>query len=235
MSIQRAFDQAAADYDQLRRKFIPCFDDFYGAALSLLPRPSVCGDDRPLRLLDLGAGTGLLSAMALEEIPLARATLVDLAPQMLAQARARLAGLGERVEIIVADYLEAPLPGPFHAVMSSLSIHHLEDADKRRIFAKAHGLLAPGGVFVNADHVLGATPAVEERYQAWWLKLVTQAGVTPAQMAQARQRMTYDRLAPLEDQLAWLRAAGFADVDCHYKNRGFAVYAGRKASEPAPE
>lgn len=229
MGIQQAFDQAAAEYDQLRRKFIPCFDDFYGVALALLPRPSVCGDDRPLRLLDLGAGTGLLSAMALEEIPPARATLVDLAPQMLAQARARLAGLGGRVEIIEADYLESPLPGPFHAVMSALSIHHLEDPDKRRLFARVHDLLIPGGVFVNADQVLGATPAVEEANHLWWLRQATLAGVSPAQMAQARQRMAYDRPASLEDQLAWLRAAGFADVDCHYKNRGFAVYAGRRA------
>lgn len=233
MGIEQVFDQAAAEYDQLRRKLIPCFDDFYGAALSLLPRPSVCGDTRPIRILDLGAGTGLLSALALEAIPLAQVTLVDLASQMLEQARARLAGLGGRVTIMVADYLdeglEDRLAGPFHAVMSALSIHHLEDPDKRRLFAKVRGLLAEGGVFVNADHVLGATPAVQECHELWWLRQVTQAGVTPAQMVQVNQRKAYDRLAPLEDQLAWLREAGFADVDCHYKNRGFAVFAGRRA------
>jgi tRNA (cmo5U34)-methyltransferase len=236
MTIQQAFDQAAQEYDQLRRKLIPCFDDFYGTALSLLPRPTFCGDERPLRVLELGAGTGLLTAMVLEAIPLAEVTLVDLSPQMLAQARQRLAGLEHRIKIVQADYLaEGPsdnladnLAGPFSAVVSALSIHHLEDPDKLRLFAKVHGLLAPGGVFVNADQMLGATPAVQEFHQMWWLKQVTQAGITPAQMSQVRQRMTYDRPATLADQLNWLRQAGFGDVDCHYRHHGFAVYAGRK-------
>ena len=29
----RIFDAHAADYDALRRRLVPCFDDFYGAAL----------------------------------------------------------------------------------------------------------------------------------------------------------------------------------------------------------
>lgn len=229
MSVQRAFDEGSAEYDRLRRKFIPCFDDFYGVALSLLPRPQICGDERPIPMLELGAGTGLLSAMILEAIPCAHLTLVDLAAQMLSQARARLAGQEARVRILEADYRQADLGGPYQAVISALSIHHLEDADKRALFAKVHGVLAPGGVLVNADQVLGASPWVREFQNQTWLRQVHLAGITPGQMAQARQRMAYDRLAPLEDQLAWLRQAGFQDVDCLYRHYSFAVFMGRKA------
>jgi tRNA (cmo5U34)-methyltransferase len=228
MSVQQVFDQGSAEYDQLRRKFIPCFDDFYGVALSLLPRPQVCGDMRTLPMLEMGAGTGLLSAMILEAIPCAHLTMVDLAPQMLAKARQRLAGQEGRARIIEADYLQADLGGPYQAVISALSIHHLEDGDKRRLFAKVHGLLGPGGIFVNADQVLGASPWVQEFQYNLWLRQVHLAGITPSQMAQARQRMAYDRLASLEYQLAWLRQAGFQDVDCLYRHYSFAVYAGRK-------
>lgn len=228
MDIQRAFDQASAEYDQLRRKFIPCYDDFYGVALSLLPRPRACGDERPIPMLELGAGTGLLSAMVLEAIPCAHLTLVDLAPQMLQQAHQRLAGQEARLAFLEADYLRSDLGGPYQVVFSALSIHHLEDQDKRTLFAKINALLAPGGVFVNADHVLGSSQAVQEFHHSLWLRQVHQAGITPQQMAQARQRMAFDRLAPLQDQLTWLRQAGFIDVDSHFRHYGFAVFAGRK-------
>lgn len=228
MDLQQAFDQASTEYDQLRRKFIPCFDDFYGVALSLLPRPTACGDERPIPMLELGAGTGLLSAMILEAIPCAHLTLVDLAPQMLEQARQRLTAQAARANILEADYLRADLGGPYQSVISALSIHHLEDQDKRTLFAKIIALLAPGGVFINADQVMGSSQAVQEFHHNLWLRQSLQAGITPAQMAQARARMAFDRLAPLQDQLAWLSQAGFIDVDSHYRHYSFAVYAGRK-------
>lgn len=41
--------------------------------------------------------------------------------------------------------------------------------------------------------------------------------------------MDYDRPAPLEAQLAWLREAGFKDVDCLYRYYSFSVMMARKA------
>lgn len=59
MSIKNAFDMAAKDYDQARKQLIPCFDDFYGTALELIPFET---KDR-INVLDLGAGTGLFSSL----------------------------------------------------------------------------------------------------------------------------------------------------------------------------
>ena len=53
--VRATFDGAAGGYDEQRRKLIPCFDDFYGTAVSL----AETRESRP-RILDLGAGTGLL-------------------------------------------------------------------------------------------------------------------------------------------------------------------------------
>ena len=74
------FAAHADEYHAQRRRLVPCFDEFYGTAvatLAMLP-------GEPARGLDLGAGTGLMSAAVLERYPDARIVLVDGAAEMLA-------------------------------------------------------------------------------------------------------------------------------------------------------
>ncbi len=223
MAITDVFDRAAPSYDGLRRRLIPCFDDFYRAALTLLGDAAGTAP----RVLDLGAGTGLLSALILNRFPQARLTLIDLSQGMLAVARHRFAGLPpEQVATVVSDYTLATLDGPYDAVVSGLSIHHLNDEAKRALFHKVFRALRPGGVFVNADQVAGPTLARDALYRALWLQAVRAAGVTDEELAAARERMTHDRLAPLASQMAWLAEAGFIEIDCPYQHWSFAVYAG---------
>jgi len=88
--------------------------------------------------------------------------------------------------------------------------------------------LSPGGTFVNADQVLGTTPELEKLYRQQWVDKVGAMGISDEELNAAKKRMEYDRMAPLEDQLGWLEAAGFVDIDCWYKNFSFAVFGGRK-------
>ena len=137
-----------------------------------------------------------------------------------------------RVEFVVGDYAEADLGGPYDAVVSALSIHHLEDPAKRALFRRAFLALRPGGLFVNADQVAGPTLARDAHYRALWLRAVRRAGVGEEDLAAARERMTHDRHAPLAAQMGWLAEAGFVEVDCAYKQWSFAVYSGTRPESP---
>lgn len=221
------FDAAARDYDRARRQLVPGLDDFYGAALESVP----FGRNEEIRVLDLGAGTGLLSAMVAERFPRSRVTLVDLSVEMLRVARRRFAGELGRFEFRTMDYARKPLPwGPrgYDLVVSALSIHHLTDGDKKELFEKAHDALAVGGYFVNADQARGASPEEEARYGEWWLLRVREAGVSQEDLAAALARMRADKNATLEAQMRWLVEAGFEAVRCAYKDHRFAVYGGHK-------
>jgi tRNA (cmo5U34)-methyltransferase len=217
------FDAQAATYEAPRRRLIPCFDAFYGAAVDAV---SLIGA-APKRVLDLGAGTGMLAARVAAAHPAAELVLVDGAPAMLEQARARL---GDRVTVRVAD-LRDPLPddGGFCAIVSALAIHHLDDDDKRELFARVHAALKPGGVFVNAEQVAGPSPFFDARYRAWHEAASRALGTTDAEWAGALERMRHDRCAPVEAQLAWMRDAGL-DADCVFHDHRFAVLAAVKAA-----
>ena len=179
--------------------------------------------DARLRVLDIGAGTGLLSAMVAAAFPRAHITLSDISGEMLAVARERL-GEGGRFDYVEADIVTRALPGGFDAVVSALAIHHLDDGEKRDLYGRIHGALRPGGVFVNAEQVRGPTPEIDAANLAAWLAAVHELGVGDIELAQARERMKADRTATLEDQLGWLRDAGFSDVECPYEAGMFAVF-----------
>jgi tRNA (cmo5U34)-methyltransferase len=202
------FNAHASTYDKQRRRLIPCYDDFYGTAVDALRTPK--------NLLDLGAGTGLLSRHVRDRHPDARLTLTDSATAMLDGARRRF---GDSATYVEADLVDTLPAGPWCAVVSALAIHHLSDDDKRDLFARVRRVLKPGGVFVNAEQVAGATPYFEACNEAWHRR-----GVPASDWAAALDRMKHDRCATVEDQLSWLREAGFADADCVFKHHRFAVF-----------
>jgi tRNA (cmo5U34)-methyltransferase len=213
------FDTTASTYDVDRMRLIPGCEAFYRWAVDLIPSGST-------KIVDLGAGSGLLSILIRERFPEAELHLVDFSKPMLDQARARMGD--DRVHFHQADYLSDALPDGVCAVVSALSIHHLEDEGKKTLFARVYAMLSPGGAFVNADHIAGPTEALEARYQATWLAQVRENGATEQQIADSLYRQKEDRRTPVGAQLGWMRRSGFAEVDCWFKDNCFAVMSGTK-------
>lgn len=215
-------------YDQARRRLVPCFDGFYGTAVELVARTAPTPQPR---VLDLGAGTGLLSERLLSRATPASLTLLDCSAAMLARAAGRLAAHEPR--LVVADF-SAPLPdGGYDAIVSALAIHHLDDADKRDLFRRIHAALAPGGVFVNAEQIQGADAAEQALFEAMHLDTARSLGSSEAEIAEAVERMKIDRCTTLDAQIGWLAEAGFARVGGYFHWFRFAVYAGWKAPAAA--
>lgn len=219
-NVKRAFDAAAAQYDGQRIYVIPEMDRFYDAAVSFVESPD--GSGTPV-ILDIGAGTGLLSALILRKYPDARITLLDISEKMLGVARERFAG-NKNISFQLGDYSTADLGGPYDFVCSALSIHHLDHDSKRRLFTRIALALRPGGIFVNADQAEGETPYFLRMYLEYWDEFLRSGPLSPGENAEIkRRRDTLDRNAKLSEQLSWLKEAGFSDVDVVYRNRNFVV------------
>src|SRR4029077_5219860 len=109
-------------------------------------------------ILDLGTGDGRLLALVRHAHPDTEAVAVDFSPTMLEAARKRFAA--ESSVRVVAHNLDNTLPalGTFDAVISCFAIHHLVHERKRALYAEIYGLLNPGGVFCNLEHVESVAP-----------------------------------------------------------------------------
>jgi tRNA (cmo5U34)-methyltransferase len=169
------------------------------------------------RILDLGTGDGRLLALLKIDRPLAQAVALDFSPPMLAAARKRFAG--DPTITIVEHTMDLPLPdlGRFDAIVSSFAIHHCTHERKRALYEEIFAALTPGGVFCNLEHVASPSPEMHARF-------LNSLGWTP------ESEDPSNKLLDPETQLGWLRALGFAHVDCYWKWRELALLIGFKPS-----
>jgi len=193
--------------DYLRRAdAIPHRAEGEAALLELLPA-------KPLRILDLGTGAGRLVLLAKTVWPLTQFVGLDFSPTMLDAMRNAI-GTDERVTIIEHDFdNKLPPMGQFDAVISGFAIHHLAHKRKRALYAEIFKVLTPGGIFCNLEHVASPSPRVHERF----LEAIGWPDEDPS-----------NKLLDLETQLRWLREIGFEDVDCYWKWRELALFAGTR-------
>ncbi len=168
------------------------------------------------RILDLGTGDGRLLALVRREHPDTAAVAVDFSPAMLDAARKRFAR--ESSVSVLTHNLDNTLPelGKFDAVISSFAIHHVVHERKRSLYAEIYGLLNPGGVFCNLEHVASPTQRLHDEF-------LERIGFT------VETEDPSNKLLDVEIQLAWLREIGFVDVDCSWKWRELALLVGRRA------
>lgn len=229
MSVQSVFDKYAAEYDASRKRLIPCFDDFYSVAISEIPFP----EGQKINVLDLGAGTGLVARLVAARYPTASISLIDVAENMLAEAERKLQIFPNEFSFIAENYVhKRDLGNNFDLIISALSIHHLSGTEKRELFRVLYANLKPGGIFINADQVLGVSQSIDDVYRQRWLEQIRANGVTEEELHGAFERMKEDKFSTLADQLQWLKDAGFVDVECWYKSYSFVVFSGRKEMTP---
>jgi tRNA (cmo5U34)-methyltransferase len=192
--------------------------------------------DQEFTFVDLGAGTGAAARSMLDHYPAARAVLADFSPQMMAQGEVELepyAGRYSYVEfdLAVAGAWPAAIPDPVDAVISSLSVHHVNDKRKRSLFAEIAAHLAPGGWYLNYDPVKPPDAAAGEA----WLRAGDRRDPAAAGRRENRtpeEQFRYENhvryMIPLEPQLGFLRAAGFEGVDVFWKELDYVIYGGRR-------
>jgi len=195
------------------------------------------------RFLDLGCGDGILANIILERYPNARGVLLDLSESMIQAAKEKLNCYSTDLEFIIFDYGNhnwVNLVGSeksLDIIVSGFSIHHQPDNRKREIYSEIYGLLKPGGLFINIEHVVSPTKWIESVWDNYFVDSLFEMH-SKQRKSKTREQIAkeyYNRsdreaniLAPVEEQCKWLRKIGFKDVDCFFKVFELAIFGGRK-------
>src|SRR5919109_514089 len=185
----------------------------------LFPFPT----DATVIILDVGAGYGPVSRYILDRFPNATCIAQDGSEPMLSRARNLLATYGGRFKPHQSDLFDPhwlPKPfGPFDAAVSSSCLHNLRNFKRiSEIYRDIRQHLKPGGVFLNLDLLNAPTSALQQRYTSVAAARRQRQGGgredIGAMLRQAHRPPAQAGTGPfpanLEQQLAALKAAGFA-------------------------
>ena len=195
-----------------------------------------------IHALDLGVGTGFFTKKFIEKFPNAHVVAVDGAASMIDCARSRLGSLATSVDFMLADFrnLDEVLSKDvlFDVVFTSFALHHLTVEEKLQMLKVVLQHLKPGGMFFNADCIIGETPELEKRFQELRVEgIVERAGPSHKLFKDfATTRASLDRLEREEkdnpikvsEELQIISDAGFTDVDILWKEYRETVMYGRR-------
>ena len=220
-SVRRHLRIAVDEYDAAIRRFIPGYEEMLAEVVAAL-RPAA-----PCLIIDLGAGTGALSEAILDSVGDAVLELIDVDPEMLNQARTRLARFGDRARFTEGSFLE-PLPR-CRGAAASLALHHIPLMEtKQELYGRVFQTLEPGGIFVNADATMPRESAAREATWRGWADHLVAHGIEERRAFEHFEEWSEeDTYFPVEEELAAVASAGF-EADCVWSEVGITVIVGRK-------
>lgn len=190
------------------------------------------------RLLELGCGSGLFTAMLATAEHFGSLHATDGAEAMLEIARPLSASaptpvVFETLDFTRRDWASQYPPASFDAVTSSMALHHAED--KPQLFRQVYEVLAPGGAFVFADHIAGSSALTDRLIDRERGRVkIGKDNPSPADMeafiqndrrSQERQGNHCESAA---DYLGYLEAGGLVGVDCLWRSYWLAVFVAQK-------
>jgi len=210
----------ADGYDRMIRSFIPGYDRMLATVVHWLDG-HVPSDGL---VIDLGAGTGALSAAILGALPDVHVQLVDVDPNMLEVAATRCSAYPGRYELRQARF-DDPLPR-CHAVVASLALHHVPRHDeKRELYRSIFDALEPAGLVVVADALVHPEGPEHDRMIEDLFAHMERNGMTADEAAgHFAQWQEEDFYVSLPDELALIAGAGFPRPDVFWRDGFDAVY-----------
>src|SRR5690242_2318126 len=158
MSVATHLGIDLAEYDARIRTFIPHYEEMLDIAASAI-------DPKSQVIVDLGIGTGALSARCLRTALKARIIGIDADAEILKAAAQRLPS---SATFICSSFLRAEVP-ECDAVVGSFALHHVRTRrSKATLYARIAKALKPGGRVVTVDCQPASNVTVARRQREAW-------------------------------------------------------------------
>ena len=219
------FREYAPKYDSFTLRAMPRYEEMLSEIVRCLP-------DQANDILELGSGTGSLTALLARHYANSAITAIDASPEMIELARDRLGSSAitpDQVKFVESlfEALELPVRA-YDLIASNMSLHHI--VDKAPFYGRLREALRPGGMLVLGDELTGALPRIQQLNWDGWLRFARQSGgLDDSEIEKiVRHEREFDHYETLPRQLELLRESGFGSADCVWRYLNYAVFVAQR-------
>ena len=222
---RKRFEEMASEYDNDIIRIIPHYNELIKALLNTIE----FNNEKKIKVLELGSGTGILTKLIKERFLNSKITSIDLSHSMVEKAKENLKEYEDDITFKIGDFTKIELGEGYDVVISSLAIHHIEaNQEKIELFSRIYDSLKEDGIFYNGDVLLGSYEHVKY-LNSEIFKTHLKNNLTEEEIAEINSNAKeVDYPSTLFNQLNWLERVGFRDIEVIWKYYGHGVYGGRK-------
>ena len=223
-TIRQFYDDFSKEYTESIERCVPRYKEMLSMLFTYLPE-----NYAPQTILELGCGTGNLTCLMSRRFPQSRIQAVDISQECITECNRRLPKTN--IEYIRSDFRDLLFPEKsFDLIMSSISIHHLDDEDKKELFKGLFLWQNSEGILTFCDQFRGGMNHLYSKHMAMWKASAFNQGATEKEWHMWMDHQSqHDYHATLLEHVDWLKAAGYSIVDCTWRYLLWATIYAQKA------
>ncbi|MEO6347868.1 MAG: class I SAM-dependent methyltransferase [Aquaticitalea sp.] len=206
-NIVSEFDEFSKNYTQDMIKCVPHYGTLLSSFIDHLP-PNF----QPKSILDLGCGNGNVTATILKTFPDANYTLIDASQEMINLCKQRFQL--QTIKHITSYFQDFEFKeNHYDYIVAGFSLHHCDAEDKKDLFKKIYGSLNADGIFSCSDLMINKNNVDHPNLIKQWKAFVLDNYSNNEKWEWLMEHYNeYDKPDNYEDQLEWLKKAGFNSV-----------------------
>ncbi len=202
------YNSISKQYSESVKRCVPFYEEMLESIFLFLPESFI-----PKNILELGSGTGNLTKLIIKNFPSANITAVDISQECIEECKSLISF---PVNYIKADFKEINFPeNSFDLIVSSISIHHINDKEKQILLSKLFNCQTINGIFSFCDQFSAETKEIYLKYISEWKKYALSQGSSDEEWNMWMQHQNnHDYHSTLENHNNWLKETGYKNVDC---------------------
>lgn len=223
------YSESAIAYDAYIRDIVPVYGKMQDVIVEMLCQMN--NKKSVSSVIELGVGTGMLAYRLLSKVIIRKYTGYESSEEFASIAKTRLQLFCCDTNLRTEDFRSAAFPKSVNAVVSTMTMHYLSNMEKKELFKKIYNCLVSKGVVIIGDRVISKDPCLQSIFK----KRMTHFWDTTTKNWQLKLRRQHNTVNEpteepwyLEDQISWLKAIGFSQVDCIWRDFNYCVFYGLK-------